>query len=197
MKEFMKQTDVASEFLSFLREVNLYDAYLDGLKKECYEIGFGTNENHMRIFTEVKQNLEGYMLLLSEKEPIINLRLPIEYRILSVPMPSIYCLYCNFEKWFNTKYKDEIRKQKITVGKLLLRYLKDNKMLMGYNASKEKKDESVTFVNVFDKRIDESLDLFSTFPQWVGISTYKILGGKTMAKISDDFRNYYIKMVNQ
>ena len=197
MKEFMKQTDVASEFLSFLREVNLYDAYLDGLKKECYEIGFGTNANHMRIFTEVKQNLEGYMLLLSEKEPIINLRLPIEYRILSVPMPSIYSLYGNFEKWFNTKYKDEIRKQKIIVGKLLLRYLKDNKMLMGYNASKEKKDESVTFVNVFDKRIDESLDLFSTFPQWVGISTYKILGGKTMAKISDDFRNYYIKMVNQ
>ena len=197
MKEFMKQTGVASEFLSFLREVNLYDAYLDGLKKECYEIGFGTNANHMRIFTEVKQNLEGYMLLLSEKEPIINLRLPIEYRILSVPMPSIYSLYGNFEKWFNTKYKDEIRKQKIIVGKLLLRYLKDNKMFMGYNASKEKKDESVTFVNVFDKRIDESLDLFSTFPQWVGISTYKILGGKTMAKISDDFRNYYIKMVNQ
>ena len=197
MKEFMKQTDVASEFLSFLREVNLYDAYLDGLKKECYEIGFGTNANHMRIFAEVKQNLEGYMLLLSEKEPIINLRLPIEYRILSVPMPSIYSLYGNFEKWFNTKYKDEIRKQKIIVGKLLLRYLKDNKMFMGYNASKEKKDESVTFVNVFDKRIDESLDLFSTFPQWVGISTYKILGGKTMAKISDDFRNYYIKMVNQ
>ena len=197
MKEFMKQTDVASEFLSFLREVNLYDAYLDGLKKECYEIGFGTNANHMRIFTEVKQNLEGYMLLLSEKEPIINLRLPIEYRILSVPMPSIYSLYGNFEKWFNTKYKDEIRKQKIIVGKLLLRYLKDNKMFMGYNASKEKKDESVTFVNVFDKRIDESLDLFSTFPQWVGVSTYKILGGKTMAKISDDFRNYYIKMVNQ
>ena len=197
MKEFMKQTDVASEFLSFLREVNLYDVYLDGPKKECYEIGFGTNANHMRIFTEVKQNLEGYMLLLSEKEPIINLRLPIEYRILSVPMPSIYSLYGNFEKWFNTKYKDEIRKQKIIVGKLLLRYMKDNKMLMGYNASKEKKDESVTFVNVFDKRIDESLDLFSTFPQWVGISTYKILGGKTMAKISDDFRNYYIKMVNQ
>ena len=197
MKEFMKQTDVASEFLSFLREVNLYDAYLDGLKKECYEIGFGTNANHMRIFTEVKQNLEDYMLLLSEKEPIINLRLPIEYRILSVPMPSIYSLYGNFEKWFNTKYKDEIRKQKIIVGKLLLRYLKDNKMFMGYNASKEKKDESVTFVNVFDKRIDESLDLFSTFPQWVGISTYKILGGKTMAKISDDFRNYYVKMMNQ
>ena len=197
MKEFMKQTDVASEFLSFLREVNLYDAYLDGLKKECYEIGFGTNANHMRIFAEVKQNLEGYMLLLSEKEPIINLRLPIEYRILSVPMPSIYSLYGNFEKWFNTKYKDEIRKQKIIVGKLLLRYLKDNKMLMGYNASKEKKDESVTFVNVFDKKIDESLDLFSTFPQWVGISTYKILGFKTVAKISDDFRNYYIKMVNQ
>ena len=197
MKEFMKQTDVASEFLSFLREVNLYDAYLDGLKKECYEIGFGTNANHMRIFTEVKQNLEGYMLLLSEKEPIINLRLPIEYRILSVPMPSIYSLYGNFEKWFNTKYKDEIRKQKIIVGKLLLRYLKDNKMFMGYNASKEKKDESVTFVNVFDKKIDESLDLFSTFPQWVGISTYKILGGKTMAKISDDFRNYYVKMMNQ
>ena len=197
MKEFMKQTDVASEFLSFLREVNLYDAYLDGLKKECYEIGFGTNANHMRIFAEVKQNLEDYMLLLSEKEPIINLRLPIEYRILSVPMPSIYSLYGNFEKWFNTKYKDEIRKQKIIVGKLLLRYLKDNKMLMGYNASKEKKDESVTFVNVFDKRIDESPDLFSTFPQWVGISTYKILGFKTVAKISDDFRNYYIKMVNQ
>ena len=197
MKEFMKQTDVASEFLKFLREVNLYDAYLDGLKKECYEIGFGTNANHMRIFAEVKQNLEDYMLLLSEKEPIINLRLPIEYRILSVPMPSIYSLYGNFEKWFNTKYKDEIRKQKIIVGKLLLRYLKDNKMFMGYNASKEKKDESVTFVNVFDKKIDESLDLFSTFPQWVGISTYKILGGKTMAKISDDFRNYYIKMVNQ
>ena len=197
MKEFMKQTDVASEFLSFLREVNLYDAYLDGLKKECYEIGFGTNANHMRIFAEVKQNLEDYMLLLSEKEPIINLRLPIEYRILSVPMPSIYSLYGNFEKWFNTKYKDEIRKQKIIVGKLLLRYLKDNKMFMGYNASKEKKDESVTFVNVFDKRIDESLDLFSTFPQWVGISTYKILGGKTMAKISDDFRNYYVKMMNQ
>ena len=197
MKEFMKQTDVASEFLSFLREVNLYDAYLDGLKKECYEIGFGTKANHMRIFAEVKQNLEGYMLLLSEKEPIINLRLPIEYRILSVPMPSIYSLYGNFEKWFNTKYKDEIRKQKIIVGKLLLRYLKDNKMFMGYNASKEKKDESVTFVNVFDKRIDESLDLFSTFPQWVGISTYKILGGKTMAKISDDFRNYYVKMMNQ
>ena len=197
MKEFMKQTGVASEFLSFLREVNLYDAYLDGLKKECYEIGFGTNANHMRIFTEVKQNLESYMLLLSEKEPIINLRLPIEYRILSVPMPSIYSLYGNFEKWFNTKYKDEIRKQKIIVGKLLLRYLKDNKMFMGYNASKEKKDESVTFVNVFDKRIDESLDLFSTFPQWVGISTYKILGGKTMAKISDDFRNYYVKMMNQ
>ena len=197
MKEFMKQTDVASEFLSFLREVNLYDAYLDGLKKECYEIGFGTNANHMRIFTEVKQNLEGYMLLLSEKEPIINLRLPIEYRILSVPMPSIYSLYGNFEKWFNTKYKDEIRKQKIIVGKLLLRYLKDNKMFMGYNASKEKKDESVTFVNVFDKKIDESLDLFSTFPEWVGISTYKILGVKTMAKISGDFRNYYIKMVNQ
>lgn len=197
MKEFMKQTDVASEFLSFLREVNLYDAYLDGLKKECYEIGFGTKANHMRIFAEVKQNLEGYMLLLSEKEPIINLRLPIEYRILSVPMPSIYSLYGNFEKWFNTKYKDEIRKQKIIVGKLLLRYLKDNKMLMGYNASKEKKDESVTFVNVFDKKIDESLDLFSTFPQWVGISTYKILGFKTVAKISDDFRNYYIKMVNQ
>lgn len=139
MKEFMKQTDVASEFLSFLREVNLYDVYLDGLKKECYEIGFGTKANHMRIFAEVKQNLEGYMLLLSEKEPIINLRLPIEYRILSVPMPSIYSLYGNFEKWFNTKYKDEIRKQKIIVGKLLLRYLKDNKMLMGYNASKEKK----------------------------------------------------------
>ena len=197
MKEFMKQTDVASEFLSFLREVNLYDAYLDGLKKECYEIGFGTNANHMKIFAEVKQNLEGYMLLLSEKEPIINLRLPIEYRILSVPMPSIYSLYGNFEKWFNTKYKDEIRKQKIIVGKLLLRYLKDNKMFMGYNASKEKKDESVTFVNVFDKRIDESLDLFSTFPQWVGFSTYKILGFKTVAKISDDFRNYYIKMVNQ
>ena len=197
MKEFMKQTDVASEFLSFLREVNLYDAYLDGLKKECYEIGFGTKANHMRIFAEVKQNLEDYMLLLSEKEPIINLRLPIEYRILSVPMPSIYSLYGNFEKWFNTKYKDEIRKQKIIVGKLLLRYLKDNKMLMGYNASKEKKDESVTFVNVFDKRIDESPDLFSTFPQWVGISTYKILGFKTVAKISDDFRNYYIKMVNQ
>lgn len=116
MKEFMKQTDVASEFLSFLREVNLYDVYLDGLKKECYEIGFGTNANHMRIFAEVKQNLEGYMLLLSEKEPIINLRLPIEYRILSVPMPSIYSLYGNFEKWFNTKYKDEIRKQKIIVG---------------------------------------------------------------------------------
>ena len=197
MKEFMKQTDVASEFLSFLREVNLYDAYLDGLKKECYEIGFGTNANHMRIFAEVKQNLEDYMLLLSEKEPIINLRLPIEYRILSVPMPSIYSLYGNFEKWFNTKYKDEIRKQKIIVGKLLLRYLKDNKMFMGYNASKEKKDESVTFVNIFDKKIDESLDLFSTFPEWVGISTYKILGGKTMAKISGDFRNYYIKMVNQ
>lgn len=197
MKEFMKQTDVASEFLSFLREVNLYDAYLDGLKKECDEIGFGTKANHMRIFAEVKQNLEDYMLLLSEKEPIINLRLPIEYRILSVPMPSIYSLYGNFEKWFNTKYKDEIRKQKIIVGKLLLRYLKDNKMLMGYNASKEKKDESVTFVNVFDKKIDESLDLFSTFPQWVGISTYKILGVKTMAKISNDFRNYYIKMVNQ
>ena len=148
----------------------------------------------MRIFAEVKQNLEDYMLLLSEKEPIINLRLPIEYRILSVPMPSIYSLYGNFEKWFNTKYKDEIRKQKIIVGKLLLRYLKDNKMFMGYNASK---DESVTFVNVFDKKIDESLDLFSTFTQWVYISTYKILGGKTMAKISDDFRNYYIKMVNQ
>ena len=171
--------------------------YLDGLKKECYENGFGAKANHMRIFAEVKQNLEGYMLLLSEKEPIINLRLPIEYRILSVPTPSIYSLYGNFEKWFNTKYKDEIRKQKIIVGKLLLRYLKDNKMLMGYNASKEKKDESVTFVNVFDKRIDESLDLFSTFPQWVGISTYKILGFKTVAKISDDFRNYYIKMVNQ
>ena len=197
MKEFMKQTDVASEFLSFLREANLYDVYLDGLKKECYENGFGAKANHMRIFAEVKQNLEGYMLLLSEKEPIINLRLPIEYRILSIPMPSIYSLYGNFEKWFNTKYKDKIRKQKIIVGKLLLRYLKDNKMLMGYNASKEKKDESVTFVNVFDKRIDESLDLFSTFPQWVGISTYKILGVKTMAKISDDFRNYYIKMVNQ
>lgn len=197
MKEFMKQTDVASEFLSFLREVNLYDAYLDGLKKECYEIGFGTKANHMRIFAEVKQNLEDYMLLLSEKEPIINLRLPIEYRILSVPMPSIYSLYGNFEKWFNTKYKDEIRKQKIIVGKLLLRYLKDNKMLMGYNCIKRKKDESVTFVNVFDKKIDESLDLFSTFPEWVGISTYKILGVKTMAKISNDFRNYYIKMVNQ
>ena len=197
MKEFMKQTDVASEFLSFLREVNLYDVYLDGLKKECDEIGFGTKANHMRIFTEVKQNLESYMLLLSEKEPIINLRLPIEYRILSVPMPSIYSLYGNFEKWFNTKYKDEIRKQKIIVGKLLLRYLKDNKMLMGYNCIKRKKDESVTFVNVFDKKIDESLDLFSTFPQWVGISTYKILGGKTMAKISDDFRNYYVKMMNQ
>ena len=197
MKEFMKQTDVASEFLSFLREVNLYGVYLDGLKKECYENGFGAKANHMRIFAEVKQNLEGYMLLLSEKEPIINLRLPIEYRILSVPTPSIYSLYGNFEKWFNTKYKDEIRKQKIIVGKLLLRYLKDNKMLMGYNASKEKKDESVTFVNIFDKRIDESLDLFSTFPQWVGISTYKILGFKTVAKISDDFRNYYIKMVNQ
>ena len=197
MKEFMKQTDVASEFLSFLREVNLYDAYLDGLKKECYEIGFGTKANHMRIFAEVKQNIEGYMLLLSEKEPIINLRLPIEYRILSVPMPSIYSLYGNFEKWFNTKYKDEIRKQKIIVGKLLLRYLKDNKMLMGYNCIKRKKDESVTFVNVFDKKIDESLDLFSTFPEWVGISTYKILGVKTMAKISVDFRNYYIKMVNQ
>ena len=70
-------------------------------------------------------------------------------------------------------------------------------MLMVYNKKKKKKDESVTFVNVFDKRIDESLDLFSTCPQWVGISTYKILGGKTMAKISDDFRNYYIKMVNQ
>lgn len=55
----------------------------------------------------------------------------------------------------------------------------------------------MTFVNVFDKKIDESLDLFSTFPQWVGISTYKILGVKTMAKISNDFRNYYIKMVNQ
>lgn len=35
MKEFMKQTDVASEFLSFLREVNLYDVYLDGLKKNA------------------------------------------------------------------------------------------------------------------------------------------------------------------
>ena len=55
----------------------------------------------------------------------------------------------------------------------------------------------MTFVNVFDKRIDESPDLFSTFPQWVGFSTYKILGFKTVAKISDDFRNYYIKMVNQ
>ena len=55
----------------------------------------------------------------------------------------------------------------------------------------------MTFVNVFGKNVDESLDLFSTFPQWVGISTYKILGGKTMAKISNDFRNYYIKMVNQ
>ena len=197
MKEFMKQTDVASEFLSFLREVNLYDVYLDGIKKECYEIGFGTNANHMRIFAEVKQNLEDYMLLLSEKEPIINLRLPIEYRILSVPMPSIYSLYGNFEKWFNTKYKDEIRKQKIIGGKLLLRYMKDNKMLIGYNESKGKKDESVTFVNVFGKNVDESPDLFSTFPQWTGIGTYKVFGFNTVVKISNDFRNYYIKMVNQ
>ena len=29
MKEFMKQTDVASEFLKFLREANLYDEYFD------------------------------------------------------------------------------------------------------------------------------------------------------------------------
>ena len=93
MKEFMKQTDVASEFLSFLREVNLYDVYLDGLKKECYENGFGAKANHMRIFAEVKQNLEGYMLLLSEKEPIINLRLPIEYRILSVSPRQVYIPY--------------------------------------------------------------------------------------------------------
>ena len=70
-------------------------------------------------------------------------------------------------------------------------------MLMGYNESKEKKDESVTFVNVFGKNVDESLDLFGTFPQWTGIGTYKVFGFNTMVKISDDFRNYYIKMMNQ
>ena len=197
MKEFMKQTDVASEFLSFLREVNLYDVYLDEFKKEFHECGFGSKERCMKIFSEVNQNLEDYMLSLTENEQIINLKLPIYARVLSIPKPNAYSTYGKFSKWFNAKYKDEIRKQKIIVGKLLLRYLKDNKMLMGYNDIKRKKDESVTFVNVFDKRIDESLDLFSTFPQWVGISTYKILGVKTMAKISDDFRNYYIKMVNQ
>ena len=41
MKEFMKQTDVASEFLEFLREANLYDEYLDEFKKEFHECGFG------------------------------------------------------------------------------------------------------------------------------------------------------------
>lgn len=197
MKEFMKQTDVASEFLKFLREANLYDEYLDEFKKEFHECGFGSKERCMKIFSEVNQNLEDYMLSLTEKEQIINLKLPIYARVLSIPKPNAYSTYCKFSIWFNAKYEDEIRKQKIIGGKLLLRYMKDNKMLMGYNESKEKKDESVTFVNVFDKRIDESPDLFSTFPQWVGFSTYKILGFKTVAKISDDFRNYYIKMVNQ
>ena len=37
MKEFMKQTDVASEFLKFLREANLYDEYFDEFKKEFHE----------------------------------------------------------------------------------------------------------------------------------------------------------------
>lgn len=197
MKEFMKQTDVASEFLKFLREANLYDEYLDEFKKEFHECGFGSKERCMKIFSEVNQNLEDYMLSLTEKEQIINLKLPIYARVLSIPKPNAYSTYDKFSKWFNAKYKDEIRKQKIIGGKLLLRYMKDNKMLMGYNESKEKKDESVTFVNVFGKNVDESPDLFSTFPQWTGICTYKVFGFKTVVKISNDFRNYYIKMVNQ
>ena len=197
MKEFMKQTDVASEFLKFLREANLYDEYLDEFKKEFHECGFGSKERCMKIFSEVNQNLEDYMLSLTENEQIINLKLPIYARVLSIPKPNAYSTYGKFSKWFNAKYKDEIRKQKIIGGKLLLRYMKDNKMLMGYNESKGKKDESVTFVNVFGKNVDESPDLFSTFPQWTGIGTYKVFGFNTVVKISNDFRNYYIKMVNQ
>ena len=92
MKEFMKQTDVASEFLKFLREANLYDEYFDEFKKEFHECGFGSKERCMKIFSEVNQNLEDYMLSLTEKEQIINLRLPIENRILNDTMPSIYSL---------------------------------------------------------------------------------------------------------
>ena len=46
MKEFMKQTDVASEFLSFLREVNLYDVYLDEFKKEFHESPMQYRKSH-------------------------------------------------------------------------------------------------------------------------------------------------------
>ena len=197
MKEFMKQTDVASEFLKFLREANLYDEYLDEFKKEFHECGFGSKERCMKIFSEVNQNLENYMLSLTEKEQIINLKLPIYARVLSIPKPNAYSTYDKFSKWFNAKYKDEIRKQKIIGGKLLLRYMKDNKMLMGYNESKEKKDESVAFVNVFDKNIDKTNDLFSTFPKWICLGTYKVFGFKTVVKISNDFEKYYAKMVNQ
>ena len=95
MKEFMKQTDVASEFLKFLREANLYDEYLDEFKKEFHECGFGSKERCMKIFSEVNQNLEDYMLSLTEKEQIINLKLSIYARVLSIPKPNAYSTYVN------------------------------------------------------------------------------------------------------
>ena len=132
MKEFITQRELVDEFIGFLTDKELLDKYREML---CERIDDSyPDEPHVLLFNE-SDTIEEYIYKANDDKPILNIDIAFmtsdiktEHCPSSRNINDIFYIGNDFKHHFMWKYKKELAAMLENGKKLLIRFLKSNKM---------------------------------------------------------------------
>lgn len=200
MKEFMTQEEVAREFLNFLHgDEYAYNTYSNGIKA-LYEREkrWGMKNGYkVRAYDEANGSLDKYILIMSRRDTMIDLMIPIKYSKFSTSIQSsnAFDIYHSFVKVFNKKHEVEITNQFKICGKLFIRYLREHRRMKDIDKWCRGGREGI--VMEINDWVDSRIPLFDTIRDSLTTQLCKIINFGMWVDIRDGFNEYYENMLKE
>ena len=193
MAEFMTQRELANEFLLFLeQDKDVKKRFLEDIKYgRLQATPYNVGSKKLATFASVGGDPIKYIMEMSKKDKIINLLLPLDCSMQSIPTPNTQIAYYDFCIFFNKKYKKEIARQAYIGLKVLIRYLKEEHIEL-FKYSKKLETDVIHLLNT---RLENSPALVNTIPSFVLDAVYTFFPSEMQAEIYKGYSNFYKKLL--
>lgn len=195
MREFMKQSEVVNEFVSFITANGLLEKY-----QELIESRVSDSSNKYLDMLRESSDIGAYLHKLADSDEIINFKF-----ITSTPnsrgkvvdceeTSSFFAISGMFTTQFNKDHKEEIIDTIEKARKLLIRYIKENekKKIIDYYGSAE---NAMKDINKFGMVGQLVIDI----PFTVALPLFGIQHNQSeiqaWSKINRNFKKYYIENI--
>ncbi len=196
MREFMKQSEVVDEFISFLENSGVLGRY-----KELIESRVTHSSNKYSDMLRESSDIGEYLHKLTDSDDIINLEFVTStpssrdnHNIDDEETRSLFAISDMFTARFNKDHKEEIMDTIGKARKLLIRFLKENerKTIIDYYGSTE---NAMKEINKFGK----TAPLFGNIPFVVVLPLFGIKHDQyetdNWKRINKKFKKYYIENI--